>query len=170
MKTDKLYIGPEPEAPRSYDGYEVPVRGLMGVIVGDVMGSWYEHHRTTDFNFPIFPPRSKPTDDTVGSLAIARWLLGDRTKDNLIDSLVQVCLSYPHAGYSHRFKAWLQSEEHLPYGGNTNGSAMRVGACGWAAQSLPDAIDLAERTAEVSHNSREGIRGAQAVAAARCFQ
>ena len=161
-----LDIGAEPEAPRDFSGVEAPVTGLMGVIVGDVVGSVYEHHRTTDFNFPLFPPRSKPTDDTVGSLAIARWLLGNRTWENLIRSMVQLCNSYPRAGYSHRFKAWLRSIEHRPYGGNTNGSAMRVGACGWAAESLEEAIDLARRTAEVSHNSDEGIRGAQAVAAA----
>jgi ADP-ribosylglycohydrolase len=79
--------------------------------------------------------------------------------------MVQLCNSYPRAGYSHRFKAWLRSLDHRPYGGNTNGSAMRVGACGWAAESLEEAIDLARQTAEVSHNSDEGIRGAQAVAA-----
>ena len=161
-----LGVGPEPEAPRDFSGVEAPVTGLMGVIVGDVVGSVYEHYRTTDFNFPLFPPRSKPTDDTVGSLAIARWLLGGRTRENLVRSMVQLCNSYPRAGYSHRFKAWLRSVEHRPYGGNTNGSAMRVGACGWAAESLEEAIDLARQTAEVSHNSDEGIRGAQAVAAA----
>lgn len=161
-----LGVGPEPEAPRDFSGVEAPMTGLMGVIVGDVVGSVYEHYRTTDFNFPLFPPRSKPTDDTVGSLAIARWLLGGRTRENLVRSMVQLCNSYPRAGYSHRFKAWLRSVEHRPYGGNTNGSAMRVGACGWAAESLEEAIDLARQTAEVSHNSDEGIRGAQAVAAA----
>ena len=161
-----LGIGPEPEAPRDFRGVEAPVNGLMGVIVGDVVGSVYEHKRTTDFNFPLFPPRSKPTDDTVGSLAIARWLLGDRTRENLVRSMVQLCNSYPRAGYSHRFKEWLRSVGHRPYGGNTNGSAMRVGACGWVAESLEEAIGLARQTAEVSHNSDEGIRGAQAVAAA----
>ncbi len=161
-----LGLGQEPEAQRDFSGVEAPVTGLMGVIVGDVVGSVYEHNRTTDFNFPLFPPRSKPTDDTVGSLAIARWLLGDRTRDNLVRSMVKLCNSYPRAGYSHRFKAWLRSVEHRPYGGNTNGSAMRVGACGWAAESLEEALDLARQTAEVSHNSDEGIRGAQAVAAA----
>ena len=161
-----LGIGPEPAPLRDFRGVEAPVTGLMGVIVGDVVGSVYEHHRTTDFDFPLFPPRSKPTDDTVGSLAIARWLLGDRTRENLVRSMVQLCNSYPRAGYSHRFKAWLRSVEHRPYGGNTNGSAMRVGACGWAAGSLEEALDLARQTAEVSHNSDEGIRGAQVVAAA----
>lgn len=142
-----------------------PVMGLMGLVVGDTLGSRYEHHRTTDYNFPLFPEGSHPTDDSVGALAIARWLVGDRTRENLIQSLVTVCLSHPRAGYSHRFKAWLRSQEHAPYGGNTNGSAMRVGACGWAAKSLEEALDLARQTAEVSHNSDEGIRGAQAVAA-----
>lgn len=163
---DLLGENPTSEPPRDFTGIEAPVRGLMGVVVGDVVGSTFEHNRTTDFNFPLFPPRSKPTDDSVGSLAIARWLLGDRTREALIRSMVQLCNSYPRAGYSHRFKAWLRSREHSPYGGNTNGSAMRVGACGWAAQSLEEALDLARQTAEVSHDSDEGIRGAQAVAAA----
>lgn len=161
-----LGIGCEPAHPRDFSGKVAPVTGLMGVIVGDVVGSVYEHHRTTDFNFPIFPPRSKPTDDTVASLAIARWLLGDRTLENLVRSMVRLCNSYPRAGYSHRFKAWLRSLDHRPYGGNTNGSAMRVGACGWAAETLEEALSLARQTAEVSHDSEEGIRGAQAVAAA----
>ena len=160
-----LGVNPAPEAPRDFSGTGAPVTGLMGLVVGDTVGSVYEHHRTKDYDFPLFPPRSHPTDDTIGALSIARWLLGDRTRENLVRSMVQLCNSYPRAGYSHRFKAWLRSADHRPYGGNTNGSAMRVGACGWAADSLEEAVDLARQTAEVSHNSDEGIRGAQAVAA-----
>lgn len=157
---------PTEPAPRDFGGINAPVTGLMGVIVGDVAGCYYEHYRTKDYNFRMFPPRSHPTDDTVASLSIARWLLGERTREKLVRSMVQLCNSYPRVGYSHRFGHWLRSREHLPYGGNTNGSAMRVAACGWAAQSLEEALDLARQTAEVSHNSAEGIRGAKAVAAA----
>lgn len=160
-----LGVNPVPEAPRDFRGVEAPVTGVMGLIVGDTVGCVYEHHRTKDYDFPLFPAGSHPTDDTIGALSIARWLLGDRTRENLIRSMVQHCNSYPRAGYSHRFKAWFRSLDHRPYGGNTNGSAMRVGACGWAAESLEEAIDMARQTAEVSHNSDEGIRGAQAVAA-----
>ena len=46
----------------------------MGLVVGDTLGSRYEHHRTTDYNFPLFPERSHPTDDSVGALAIAGGL------------------------------------------------------------------------------------------------
>ena len=64
------------------------------------------------------------------------------------------------------------SDEHptcggrRPYNSFGNGSAMRVAACGWVAQSLNEALDLAKRSAEVTHNHPEGIKGAQAVAAA----
>ena len=160
-----LGVNPLQEDPRDFHGIETPVTGLMGLIVGDTIGCVYEHHRTKDFDSPLFPAGSHPTDDTIGALSIARWLMGDRTRENLVRSMVQLCNSYPRAGYSHRFKAWLRSVEHRPYGGNTNGSAMRVAACGWAASSLEEAIDLASQTAEVSHDSDEGIRGAQAVAA-----
>lgn len=150
---------------RDFSGFEVPVTGIMGAIVGDVIGSRYEHHRTTDFNFPLFPPRSHPTDDSIGTLFVARWLLGDRSHEGLVRSAVQLGNAYPKAGFSHHFKAWLRSVDHLPYGGVTNGSAMRVSACGWAAHSLEEALDLARRSAEISHNSVEGVRGAQAIAA-----
>lgn len=163
--SDLLGDNPPAEAPRTFGGVEAPVTGLMGLVVGDAVGSVYEHHRTTDYGFPLFPPRSKPTDDSVCALAVARWLLGDRTRESLVKGMAQLCNSHPRAGYSHRFKAWLRSRDHRPYGGNTNGSAMRVAACGWAADSLEEALELARRSAEVSHDSEEGIRGAQAVAA-----
>lgn len=53
-----------------------------------------------------------------------------------------------------------------PYNSYGNGSAMRVSACGWVAQSLDEALDLAKRSAKITHNHPEGIKGAQAVAAA----
>ena len=43
---------------------------------------------------------------------------------------------------------------------------MRVAPVAWYAQSLDECLALAKITAEVTHNSEEGIRGAQAVAAA----
>ena len=43
---------------------------------------------------------------------------------------------------------------------------MRVSAVGWAFGSLEKTLQVAEETAAVSHNHPEGIKGAQAVAAA----
>ena len=70
---------PEPDT-RDYDSFRVPVMGIIGCIAGDTLGSRYEHHPTTDSDFPLFPSGSHPTDDSLGTLAAARWLLGDRTR------------------------------------------------------------------------------------------
>ena len=43
---------------------------------------------------------------------------------------------------------------------------MRVSPVGWAASSLDTALSEARRSAEVTHDHPEGIKGAQAVAAA----
>jgi ADP-ribosylglycohydrolase len=43
---------------------------------------------------------------------------------------------------------------------------MRVSPCGWFAESLEEAETLAERSAAVTHDHPEGIKGAQATAAA----
>lgn len=163
---DMLGSNPEQEADtRDYDAFVVPVRGIIGCIVGDTIGSRYEHHATTDYGFPLFPVGSHPTDDSLGTLAVARWLLGDRSYESLERSLSQMVNSHPRAGWSHRFRNWARSIDHEPYGAFTNGSAMRVSACGWAAQTLDEALELAGRSAQVSHNSPEGVAGAQAVAA-----
>ena len=155
---------PEPDN-RDYDSFRVPVMGIIGCIVGDTLGSRYEHSRTTDYNFKLFPSGSHPTDDSLGTLAVARWLLGDRSRESLERSLSMMVNCHPRAGWSHRFRNWARSSNRVPYGAVTNGSAMRVSACGWAAGSLDEALDLAGRSAEVSHNSPEGIAGAQATAA-----
>ena len=43
---------------------------------------------------------------------------------------------------------------------------MRVGPIGWAFDNLEETIEEAKLSAEVTHDHPEGIRGAQAVAAA----
>ena len=163
---DRLGCNPAPEPDtRDYGSFRIPVMGIIGCIAGDTLGSRYEHHPTTDSDFPLFPSGSHPTDDSLGTLAVARWLLGDRSRDSLERSLSRMVNSHPRAGWSHRFRNWARSSNRVPYGAVTNGSAMRVSACGWAAGSLDEVLDLAGRSAEVSHNSPEGITGAQATAA-----
>lgn len=164
---DLLESNPEPEpVVRDFSSFKVPETGLMGAIVGDTVGSTYEHSHTTDCDFALFPPRSHPTDDSLGTLAVARWLMGDRSRESLIKGMSQMVNYYPKAGWSHRFRHWARSLDHKPYEAFTNGSAMRVSACGIVASSLDEALDLAKRSAEISHNHPEGIKGAQAIAAA----
>ncbi len=61
---------------------------------------------------------------------------------------------------------WLLSNSFQPYNSFGNGSAMRVSPVGFAFTSLEETLQEAERSAVVTHNHPEGIKGAQAVAAA----
>lgn len=141
---------------------------MLGAIVGDVIGSFFEHSRLKVYDFDLFYPRSKFTDDAVMTLAVAEWLMSsaDKSKDDLVRIMQDFGCKYPGAGYGYRFNLWLNSEDPQPYGSWGNGSAMRVSPVGLYADTLDEALELAKVTAEVSHNHPAGIAGAQAVAAA----
>ena len=108
------------------------------------------------------------TDDTILSLAIAKWLMDDpsHNKESLIDLFKHFGNRYRVITFGRNFRKWVESDDRTPYGAPTNGSAMRVAPVAWYAKSLEECLTLAKTTAEVTHNSEEGIRGAQAVAAA----
>lgn len=74
--------------------------------------------------------------------------------------------AYPNAGYGGMFGQWLYAEHPQPYGSFGNGSAMRVAATGWLFDTLDKTLEIAKVTAEVTHNHPEGVKGAQATAAA----
>lgn len=144
-----------------------PTTGIMGAICGDTIGSTYEigKHRTKDYDFELFPKGSAPSDDTILTLAIAKWLMGDRSEEDLKHQLVSFANRYPKAHWGHGFKIWLASKEHAKREASSNGSAMRISPVGYAATSLKDCLALAKQTAELTHNTPEGIQGAQAIAA-----
>ena len=143
---------------------------MLGAIAGDIIGSFYEHSRLKIYNFDLFHKRSKFTDDTVMTIAVAHWLAHydeyGLTKEQLITSMQEFGRKYPRAGYGYNFKKWLNSEDSQSYNSWGNGAAMRVSPVGLYAENLDEALDLTKRTAEVSHNHPEGIKGAQAVAVA----
>lgn len=141
---------------------------MLGAIAGDIIGSFFEHSRLKFYDIDLFHTRSKFTDDTVMTLAVAEWLMSspDKSKDDLIRIMQKFGREYPRAGYGYRFKLWLDSENPQPYNSWGNGSAMRVSPVGFYADTLDEALELAKVTAEVSHNHPAGIAGAQAVAAA----
>jgi ADP-ribosylglycohydrolase len=96
-------------------------------------------------------------------------------KDNFIDAYKKWGQLYPNAGYGGRFGSWLNSDEREPYNSWGNGSAMRVSPCAWVMNCgfygrtgcwPSNGWDTVTRSAEVTHNHPEGIKGAQATAAA----
>lgn len=140
---------------------------LYGTIFGDMAGSTYEFRACKNYKFTTIPEKSHFTDDTVMTLAVASWLMKDPNDMNVLVKEMQYFGNrYPKAGYGGMFRKWLREDEPEPYNSFGNGSAMRVSPCGWLAKSLDEAMTLAKKSALVTHNHPEGIKGAQAVAGA----
>ena len=156
---------------------------MLGAIIGDTVGSVYEFNNTKDVNFPLFSSRSIYTDDSLMALAVAKWLTVDTTHSHaaLEHAMVQIASDYPNpmGGYGGGFCRWLFKPETLkdyryaaqgsgrsPYNSWGNGSAMRAAAVGWMFDTLEETERVAAISASITHNHPEGIKGAQATAAA----
>lgn len=139
---------------------------IYGAIAGDIIGSTYEFCSVKSKDFELFPHETRFTDDTVMTLAVARWLMEDNTHSEytLIDTMCEFGNRHPNVGYGGNFSNWLRNSP-VPYYSWGNGSAMRVSAVGLIAESLEECLHLAKLTAAISHNHPEGIKGAQVVAA-----
>lgn len=144
---------------------------MLGAIIGDIVGSKYEFDNIKTKDFPFISKGCTFTDDTVMTIAVARSIIR-MYKDNydftmaVAEEMKLLGNKYIDAGYGERFFFWLTSNNFGPYNSYGNGSAMRVSPCGLYANSLEEALKLAKESAEVTHNHPEGIKGAQAVAAA----
>ena len=136
---------------------------MIGAIAGDIIGSVHEATATKTKRFPLFTPESCFTDDTVMTLAVAEVLLKGGEYGRTFQKYYR---AYPDVGYGQQFKSWCELGHTEPYNSWGNGSAMRVSPVGLAFDRLEDVLAEAERSANVTHNHPEGIRGARAVAAA----
>lgn len=136
---------------------------MIGAIAGDIIGSVFEHHAIKSTQFPLFSRYSGFTDDTVLTVAIADSIL---KKVDYATSLKTFAQKYPYAGYGSSFFRWIFSSDSRPYNSWGNGSAMRVSPVGFAFDSMEDVLSEAKKSAEVTHNHPEGIKGAQATALA----
>jgi ADP-ribosylglycohydrolase len=136
---------------------------MLGAIAGDVIGSIYEGNPIKSTAFPLFASHNTFTDDSVLTVAVADALLQGSDYAAMFQAYYQ---RYPHAGYGGSFLRWAASGSSEPYNSWGNGSAMRVSPVGWARDTLEDVLAEAQRSAAVTHNHPEGIKGAQATAAA----
>ena len=138
---------------------------MLGAIAGDMIGSVYEFDNRRRKDFLLFTEATTFTDDTILSVAVADVLLhgGDYAK-----AFKEYYWRYPNptGSYGARFHQWAAAPTLAPYNSWGNGSAMRVSPVGFAGTSLETVLQEAEKTAAVTHNHPEGIKGAQATAAA----
>lgn len=136
---------------------------MLGCIAGDIIGSRFEFQPIKHRQFELFAPDSRFTDDTVLSLAVAESLM---TGMGFAESFRLFGRRYPDAGYGGFFARWVTAENEGPYYSLGNGSAMRVSPVAWFYDDLDSVSAAAVASASVTHNHPEGIKGAQAVAAA----
>ena len=136
---------------------------MIGAIAGDIIGSRFESFPTKSTQFELFGPRCAFTDDTVLTIAVAHAILRKEAYGPAIRRYAQ---RYPNCGYGSDFYHWMHNEQIGPYHSWGNGSAMRVSPVGFAFDSVDAVLAEAEKTAVVTHDHREGVKGAQAVALA----
>ena len=134
---------------------------MLGAIAGDVLGSIHEFHPIRTKNFILLNPECVFTDDTVMTAAVADSLMN---KIPYVESLQMWGRKYPRAGYGGWFSKWIDSDFPQPYNSFGNGSAMRCSSVGWLFEDEGSVLEEAKKSAEVTHNHPEGIKGAQAVA------
>jgi ADP-ribosylglycohydrolase len=139
---------------------------MLGAIAGDMIGSVYEQRPIKTKAFELFDRRCRFTDDTVLTLAVAHAIL---TGQSYQHALLELGRRYPHAGYGGSFIRWLASDDPQPYGSWGNGAAMRVSPVGFAFDTEEEVMTEARKSAQISHNHPEGIKGAQATALAVYF-
>jgi ADP-ribosyl-[dinitrogen reductase] hydrolase len=155
---------------------------LLGVIIGDIVGSRFEGSNHKGKDFELFDEECRATDDSVMTLAIAKAIMetekimnseDDGMNDyySLLEKMTVRCMQeigrkYPYVGYGWWFSYWIFSDDPKPYNSFGNGAAMRISPVGHIAITESDVIKLSEVVTAVTHNHKEGIKGAEAVAMA----
>ena len=136
---------------------------MIGAIAGDIIGSVYEVRPIKTKEFQLFSPESTFTDDSVLTIAISKAITEN---SSYLENVKRIGRQYPNCGYGASFIHWLLSDNTKPYYSFGNGSAMRASPVGFAFSTKPEVLKQARKTAEITHNHPEGIKGAQAIALA----
>ena len=134
---------------------------MLGAISGDVLGSVYEFDPIKSKDFELLGADCFFTDDTVMTIAVADSLMNGR---DYVETLQMWAQKYPRAGYGGWFNKWIYEDFPEPYNSFGNGSAMRSSSVGWLFDDEDAVLKEAEKSAEITHNHPEGIKGVQAVA------
>ena len=138
---------------------------MLGTIIGDIVGSVYEfnNYRAKDFN-PLFNLKSRYTDDTVCTIAVADALANGVEPQK---KLQEWCRRYSeNGGWGQRFALWIFDDDPKPYGSWGNGAAMRISPVGFMAESEQEVNDWAATVTNITHNHPDALKSAKAVALA----
>ncbi len=153
---------------------------LLGALVGDVLGAPFEGHAglvpAAALASSLGASSALPfTDDTALTIALAESLLGvgGFDEEDLGRSFADAWAAAPELGYSTRTAAVLRSIHaagrwsgvDIGHGRASNGAAMRVTPVPlWTAGRRTDTVELARRSARVTHDHPGAVEGAVAQA------
>ncbi len=135
---------------------------MLGAVIGDIVGAPYEFspHQIKTKDFPLFGPRSKFTDDTVCTAAVADILMHDKPP---AQTMQRWCRQHPNHSYGGNFVRWIYSSDPAPYNSWGNGAGMRVSPAAFLNKdSLSNALEASDKVTAVTHNHPEGMKGARA--------
>ena len=155
---------------------------MFGAIIGDMVGSVYESHSCKTKKFDIYNLNSRMTDDSYLTLAVAKVLMEHYPLDYSEESLktiqeeiaeefVNQWNMHKTAGFGGMFYQWcfmcsLSGTIEPAYHSFGNGSAMRISPVGWVADCEEHVKLLSKMVTEITHDHKEGIKGAEAIAMA----
>ena len=143
---------------------------VWGAVIGDIVGSRFEHANHRNKDFELFGKLSRFTDDTAATLAVAKALVeagggsDDELRRAVVRDLCAVGRRFPYVGWGGMFRKWFSSDDPQPYGSFGNGAAMRVSPVGEYAASEEEVKRLSRIVTGVSHSHPEGLKGAECVA------
>ncbi len=144
---------------------------MLGAVIGDIAGSRFEFNNHRSKKYDLFTAECEFTDDTVMTVAVGLAIVNSGKDLNKLPALTVEYMrsfgrAYPLRGYGVNFSYWLESEKPEPYYSYGNGAAMRVSACGFMGKTLEEVKLLSAAVTGVTHNHPEGLKGAEATAAA----
>lgn len=156
---------------------------MIGAIIGDIVGSRFEFNNHKSKEFELFTDECEATDDSIMTLAVAKAIMETEKKmkpllngcekndeynallENMaIKYMQEIGRKYPYCGYGGMFWHWVFSDNPKPYDSYGNGAAMRISPVGFFAGTEYELRELSEKVTAVTHNHKEGIKGAEAVA------
>lgn len=138
---------------------------MWGAIIGDIVGSRFEHENLYSEFFELFDPSCAFTDDTVMTLATLMCLQTYK-KEELNDGNIElmyrkVGITYSDRKFGGMFYQWLMDFNQKSYGSFGNGALMRISPVAkWAIDnnwSKEEMINIANRFTNITHNSPEAL-------------
>lgn len=158
---------------------------MLGAIIGDIAGSYYEvleilerknnkrnrsyeeRIKVLDKETSLFTENSTVTDDSILTCAIYDAIKHDKDYEKYLKKYgkreINLGLDqYGRSRFGKGFIEWLESNQE----GNSfgNGAAMRISPVGYLFDTLDEVKQESKKATVCSHNHEESIKAAEAVA------